>query len=168
MSTLCPQGQELARRRSSQRSSAHFYRAAAGVCQACPALSACTSSPQGRTIRRPFDQEYIERVRLYHDTNACLRAIRKRQAWVEPLFAEAKTRHGLRRFHLRGIEKVNMEGLMIASGQNLKRFLKYSGTGPVSSASGGLALLTSVFCALRRTLLPATDSIARPAPAFAT
>ena len=87
---------------------------------------------------------------------------------MEPLFAEAKTRHGLRRFHLRGIEKVNMEGLMIASGQNLKRFLKYSGTGPVSSASGGPALLSSLFCALRRTLLPAAHSIARPAPAFAT
>jgi transposase len=162
---VCPQGQELTRRKSSQRSGAHFYRAAAGVCQACPVLSACTSSSRGRTIRRPFDQEYVERVRRYHDTEPCLRAIRKRQAWVEPLFAEAKTRHGLRRFHLRGIEKVNMEGLMIASGQNLKRFLKYSGTGPVSQTS---ALLTSVFCALRRTLLPAAHSIARPAPAFAT
>ncbi len=95
---VCPQGQELARRTSSQRSSAHFYRAAAGVRQACPALSACTSSPQGRTIRRPFDQEYIERVRRYHDTEPCLRVIRKRQAWVEPLFAEAKIRHGLRRW----------------------------------------------------------------------
>ena len=102
---LCPQGQELAKRRSSQRSSAHFYRAAAGVCQACPALSARTSSATGRTIRSPFGQEYVERFRRYHDTEACLRAIRKRQAWVEPLFAEAKTRHGLRRFHLRGIER---------------------------------------------------------------
>jgi transposase len=162
---VCPQGQELTRRKSSQRAGAHFYRAAAGVCQACPVLSACTSSSRGRTIRRPFDQEYVERVRRYHDTESCMRAIRKRQAWVEPLFAEAKTRHGLRRFHLRGIEKVNMEALLIASGQNLKRFLKYSGTGPVSRAS---ALLTSVFCALRRTLFPAAHSIARPAPAFAT
>lgn len=162
---LCPQGQELVRRGSSQRHSTNFYRAAAGVCQACPVMSACTSSSRGRTIRRPFDQEYVERVRRYHDTEPCLRAIRKRQAWVEPLFAEAKNRHGLRRFHLRGIEKVNMEGLMIASGQNLKRLLKYSGTGPVSRTS---ALLTFVFFALRRRLLPAANSIARLAPALAT
>lgn len=161
---VCPQGQELVRRESSQRHSTHFYRAAAGVCRACPVMSACTSSSRGRTIRRPFDQEYVERVRRYHDTEPCLRAIRKRQAWVEPLFAEAKTRHGLRRFHLRGIEKVNIEGLMIASGQNLKRFLKYSGTGPVSRTS---ALLIFMLCALWRTLFPAEHSMARLAPAFA-
>jgi len=58
-----------------------------------------------------------------------------------------------------------MEGLMIASGQNLKRFIKYSGTGPVSRTP---ALLTAVFWALRRSLFPAAHSIARPAPAFAT
>ena len=58
-----------------------------------------------------------------------------------------------------------MEGRMIASGQNLKRLLKYSGTGPASRAP---ALLTSVFWALRRTLLPAAHTIASPAPALAT
>ena len=159
---LCPQGQELARSREGDN--AHFYRAAPVVCQACPVMSACTSSPKGRTIRRPFDQAYIERVRGYHDTEAYMRAIRKRQVWVEPLFAEAKTLHGLRRFHLRGIEKVNIEDLMIAAGQNLKRLLKYSGTRPVPQA---LAVLASVFLALRRTFLPSVGAIDSPAPAFA-
>jgi hypothetical protein len=107
-----------------------FYRADAKVCNACPVKSACTNSANGRTIRRPFDQAYIERVQRYHDTGACQRAIRKRQACVEPLFAEAKTLHGLRRFRLRGIEKVNIEGLMVAAGQNLKRLFKYSGMRP--------------------------------------
>ena len=161
---VCPQGQELKRRESSQRHSTHFYRTAAGVCQACPVMSACTSSFRGRTIRRPFDQEYVERVRRYHDTEPCLRAIRKRQAWVEPLFAEAKTRHGLRRFHLRGIEKVNIEGLMVASGQNLKRLLKHSGTGPALRAS---AFLNFMLSALRCTIFPAEHPAARPAPTFA-
>jgi len=161
----CPQGQELARRESSQGDNAHFYRAATGVCQACPVMSACTSSSKGRAIRRPFDQAYIERVRRYHDTEAYMRAIRKRQVWVEPLFGEAKTLHGLRRFHLRGIEKVNIEDLMIAAGQNLKRLLKYSGTRPAPQA---LAVLASVFLALRRTILPFIGAIASPAPAFAT
>ena len=49
--------------------------------------------------------------------------MRKRQVWVEPLFAEAKDWHGLRRFRLRGLEKVNSEALLIAAGQNLKRLL---------------------------------------------
>ena len=162
---VCPQGQELTRRKSSQGDNAHFYKAPAEVCQACPVMSACTSSPKGRTIRRPFDQEYIERVQRYHDTEACVRAIKKRQVWVEPLFAEAKTLHGLRRFHLRGIEKVNIEGLMIAAGQNLKRLLKYSGT---RSAPQALAVLASAFLALRRTFLPSAGPIASTSPAFAT
>ena len=38
-------------------------------------------------------------------------------------------RHGLRRFRLRGVLKVNTEGLMIAAGQNLKRLLTYQGWG---------------------------------------
>ena len=54
--------------------------------------------------------------------------MRKRQVWVEPLFAEAKDWHGLRRFRLRGLENVNIEGLLIAAGQNLKRLLAAQGS----------------------------------------
>ena len=82
---------------------------------------------------------------------ACQRAIRKRRIWVEPLFAEAKTLHGLRRFRLRGLEKVNMEGLMIAAGQNLKRLLRHLGTRP---APRPLALLATLLFQLRRLLRP--------------
>jgi Transposase DDE domain len=48
----------------------------------------------------------------------------KRSVWVEPLFAEGKQRHGMRRFRLRLLWRVNCEDLMIAAGQNLKRLLK--------------------------------------------
>ena len=50
--------------------------------------------------------------------------MRKRAAWVEPLFGEAKQFHQLRRFRLRGLMKVNIERVMVAAGQNLKRLLK--------------------------------------------
>jgi hypothetical protein len=53
---------------------------------------------KGRQLRRRFDEAYLERVRAYHDTDACAKAMRKRQGWVEPFFAEAKAWHGLRRF----------------------------------------------------------------------
>jgi hypothetical protein len=45
--------------------------------------------------------------------------------WVEPLFGEAKDFHRLRRFRLRGLHKVNIEGMMVAAGQNLKRLIKH-------------------------------------------
>lgn len=49
------------------------------------------------------------------------KAIRKRKVWIEPLFAEGKQWHGMRRFRLRTLKKVNTEALMIAAGQNLNR-----------------------------------------------
>ena len=55
--------------------------------------------------------------------------MRKRQVWVEPLFAEAKDWHGMRRFRLRRLWRVNGEALLIAAGQNLKRLLAKRGWG---------------------------------------
>ena len=53
-----------------------------------------------------------------------MKALRKRQVWVEPLFGEGKQWHQMRRFRLRRLNKVNIEGLIRASGQNIKRLLK--------------------------------------------
>jgi hypothetical protein len=54
--------------------------------------------------------------------------------WIEPLFGEAKEWHGSRRFRLRGLEKVNSEALMIASGQNLKRLVAFGPRVPRKTA----------------------------------
>jgi hypothetical protein len=63
----------------------------------------------------------------YHTTEAYKKAYRKRSVWVEPLFAEGKDWHGMRRFRLRRLWRVNCEALMRAGGQNLKRLLKKRG-----------------------------------------
>jgi hypothetical protein len=67
--------------------------------------------------------------------------MRKRQVWVEPLFAEAKLWHGLRRFRRRGLENVNIEGLLTAAGQNLKRYLAAMGWGRRHAPCGSLVAL---------------------------
>jgi hypothetical protein len=87
--------------------------------------SECTNSKSGRYIFRSFHQGSIDKVREYHQTAAYQKAMRKRAYWVEPLFGEAKDFHRLRRFRLRGLLKVNIKGVMIAAGQNLKRLLKH-------------------------------------------
>lgn len=58
-------------------------------------------------------------MREYHQTAIYQKAMRKRGYWVEPLYGEAKDFPRLRRFRLRGLLKVNIEGVMIAAGQNL-------------------------------------------------
>src|SRR6476661_5110648 len=55
--------------------------------------------------------------------------MRKRSVWIEPLFGEAKQWHGLRQFRLRGLDKVNIQAQLVASGQNLKRWLGHQGWG---------------------------------------
>jgi Transposase DDE domain len=79
---------------------------------------------------RHFDEEYVDRVKSYRGTFLYEKALRKRRVWVEPLFAEAKDWHGMRRFRLRRLEKVNIEALLIASGQNVKRLLTFEGHRP--------------------------------------
>jgi hypothetical protein len=69
-------------------------------------------------------------VRAYRGSFPYEKALRKRRVWVEPLFAEAKDWHGMRRFRLRRLEKVNTEALLIAAGQNLKRLLSFGDRGP--------------------------------------
>jgi hypothetical protein len=71
-------------------------------------------------------------VRAYRKSWPYEKALRKRKVWVEPLFAEAKEWHGMRRFRLRRLRTVNTEALMVAAGQNIKRLVGASRRGPRS------------------------------------
>jgi len=102
-----------------------LYKPKAEVCNACPVKRKCTGSKSGRHIFRSFFQEYLDKVETYRQSETYLKAIRKRSLWVEPLFGEAKEFHGLRRFRLRRLRKVNIEGVLVATGQNLKRLIQH-------------------------------------------
>jgi hypothetical protein len=138
----CPQGTVLKLRHQDDRHERWLYRANPSVCNDCSVKSACTSSNQGRQVGRSFHAEHLERVRSYVDTPAFKKAMRKRSVWVEPLFAEAKDWHGLRRFRLRGLVNVNIEALLVASGQNLKRWLQSTGWGRRWGPAGCLTAST--------------------------
>jgi hypothetical protein len=92
--------------------------------------SQCTDNKAGRQVLRHRDERYVDRVKSYRGTFAYEKALRKRRVWVEPLFGEAKDWHGLRRFKLRRLKKVNIETLLIACGQNIKRLVAARGRGP--------------------------------------
>ena len=126
---LCPAGKELRFDRPHSTERSRRYRARAKDCNHCPLKAKCTTSKQGRSLCRSVDEACLDRVRAYQPTEAYKKALRKRQVWVEPLFAEAKDWHGMRRFRLRRLRRVNSEALMIAAGQNLKRLLKKRGWG---------------------------------------
>jgi len=136
---VCPQGTLLTLRWTDKVGKRKQYRADPAVCKVCPLREHCTANRRGRVIYRPFHAELLERVKVHHHRPAFQKAMRKRSVWVEPLFAEAKQWHGLTQFRLRGLQNVNMQELMVASGQNLKRYLAARGWGRRSGPAGSLA-----------------------------
>jgi len=104
----------------------------------------------GRLLHRSFEEEYLEQVRAYHTTELYQKAIRKRSVWVEPLFAEGKDWHGMRRFRLRRLWRVNCQSLVRAAGQNLKRLLKKWGWGrrpwPEGAAHAAFSFFFASLC----------------------
>jgi hypothetical protein len=134
---ICPQGQLLRRYRTEYTAEKVEYHADPASCNACPVKAACTPSAQGRAVHRRFEEAHLDRVRAYHAGEPYAKAMRKRKMWVEPLFAEGKQWHGMRRFHLRCLWRVNSEALLLAAGQNVKRLLQQRGWGrrPFPSAA---------------------------------
>jgi transposase len=134
----CPGGAALAYSRLNRPQQLRIYQAPAATCAACPLKARCTPSPSGRQVSRHHDEEFLDRVRAYRETEAYQKARRKRGVWVEPLFAEAKDWHGLRRCRLRRLGRVNVQVLWTGGGQNLKRLLARRGWGrrPFPAAPG--------------------------------
>jgi hypothetical protein len=137
----CPQHHPLKRETAKYGEEVIVYRGNAATCNECPFKACCTTSDHGRIVHRSFYADYLEKIRVYHATEAYKKAMRKRQVWVEPLFAEAKEWHGLRRLRIRGLMNANIQGLLIAAGQNLKRFLAATGWGRRHAPCGSLVAL---------------------------
>jgi Transposase DDE domain len=136
---VCPQGQPLRPYRRELSAEKVEYRAAPATCNACPVKGQCTPSAHGRIVHRHFAEAFLDRVRAYHQGEPYAKAMRKRKVWVEPLFAEGKQWHGMRRFRLRRLWRVNSEALLLAAGQNLKRLLQQRGWGRRPFPDGGAA-----------------------------
>jgi hypothetical protein len=156
---VCPAGEPL--RPLGKKSSEDYhdagakvltYRAKASSCRACQLRERCTSNKAGRNLRRGPLEEYVDLVRTYRGTEPYEKALRKRAVWVEPLFGEAKEWHGMVRFRLRILEKVNIEALMVAAGQNTKRLVASHGRGPKSVAQVAVLHLPEALplCSRRR------------------
>ena len=94
---VCPAGKELHFDRPHSTERSLRYRARAKDCNHCPLKAQCTTSKQGRSLCRSVDEEYLDCVRAYQQTELYKKALRKRSVWVEPLFAEGKEWHGMRR-----------------------------------------------------------------------
>jgi transposase len=126
----CPAGEILTPKTFRTARNQLIYKTEPGTCDSCSMRAQCTDNKTGRQVLRHREERYVDRVKSYRGTFAYEKALRKRRVWVEPLFGEAKDWHGLRRFRLRRLEKVTIEALLIASGQNIKRLVAARERGP--------------------------------------
>ena len=120
----CPQGRALERLGNNRENQSVVYGGRIKVCRGCPVRTECTKNKRGRTIHRSYFQDQLDQAAAWRETPLYIKAMNKRKVWVEPLFGEGKQWHGLRRFRWRRLWRVNIEALLIASVQNLKRLLK--------------------------------------------
>lgn len=123
-SYICPQDQVLNFWITDTHSQRRIYKAPDEVCAVCPVKAKCKIGKSGRRVGHSMFKDVLDRVQAYQQTAAYQKAMRKRQVWIEPKFAELKMWHQGRRFRLRGLFKVNIEALLKAAGQNIKQLLK--------------------------------------------
>ncbi len=79
-----------------------YQRYATTACGACPLKARCTKGAR-RTVKRYAGDELKDAMRQVLLQPAARAVYRRRQAIVEPAFAEMRERQGLRRFHRRGL-----------------------------------------------------------------
>ncbi len=111
------------------RVSAEFGRA----CLACPLLTRCTTSPEGRTIAIGPHEAQLARGRSAQRSPAWLADYRATRPLVERKIAHLmRRRHGGRRARVRGRPRVAADFALLAAAVNLARLavlgLVYSGT----------------------------------------
>lgn len=121
---ICPAGEILAYSHTLPSTQRRFYKAQPDVCDHCAMRSQCTTSKQGRTVSHTAAKPKLDHLVAQRDAALYDKLVRKRMVWIEPKFGEVKQWHHGRRCRLRSIEKVNIEALLNAAGQNLKQLLK--------------------------------------------
>jgi len=118
----CPAGRELPFAHQDHDGLGNQFRRYLGrQCGDCPLRSHCTDSRVGRTLKRYPGEEFREWMSQLMDHPQARATYRRRQAIVEPCFAELRERQGLKRFHRRGLKAVRAEFALHCMALNLKR-----------------------------------------------
>jgi transposase len=124
---LCPENKRLVFERLGWEKSATGFVSEKRVyhcldCNGCPARELCTQSMNGRTIRFSPTLDRLRKAafdRLTSEVGKKLRALRYMD--VEAVFGLIKGNKKFRRFHLRGLEKVEVEWGLVSIAHNMNK-----------------------------------------------
>lgn len=119
----CPAGQRLTCVKP-QADGTRRYRTAPAVCADCPLRTQCTEAAAGRKITRHADQDWIDQADRSLSPSQRRYVLRRRSIRAEGSFADAANHHGYKRARWRGLKKMTIQNLLIATIQNLRKLLK--------------------------------------------
>lgn len=123
----CPMGQAMANIGTTTKTSSTGYKQIITTyktknCEGCPLRGVCHKAKGSRTIEV---NHHLNRLKQQADTlllsEEGIRHRKKRPWDVEPVFGNIKNNHHLKRFLLRGLEKVSIETGLLALAHNLRK-----------------------------------------------
>lgn len=118
---ICPAEQPLTYG-TTDRNGYRHYRSDKTRCAVCLLREKCTNSRQmQKTITRHIWEESKEEANRLRLTNWGKKVYARRKETVERSFADAKQHHGHRYARFRGLSKVQMQCLLAATAQNMKK-----------------------------------------------
>ena len=117
---ICPAGQYLKYVRTEKERGRREYRALRSHCLVCQLKTRCTKGERRSIKVSPYHGSLV-RLRADSKTNSFKQLYRSRAPVIEGVFAEAKQWHGLGRAWRRGLSKMRIQCLLIASVMNYKR-----------------------------------------------
>ena len=123
----CPAGKSLPYQRKNvlPGQTKYFYQAKREDCQSCVHRpQCCPKSKSGRSLVRAEDSAEVQRFRAKMETEAGKALYKKRGAVAEFPNLCIKERFGVRRFSVRGLAKVKIEGLWLALTFNVQQWMR--------------------------------------------
>ncbi len=151
---ICPAGEKLKRFSTNKAEGTSQYRAKRETCRKCDYFKKCvTGKKTGRQVQRNPNIMY------YHWADGCLtknqryRLMSRRKYKVEGSFAHGANNYGFKRARWRGLDKMQIQNLMIAAIQNLGKLLRYGGadgklTAPTIAIKAFFKRIDVVLCRL--------------------
>lgn len=125
---ICPRGHTLRKAFIDRGQQKICYMANRKICEQCESFESCVSSTiYGRSITRKIEADILEWADNCLPRYQRQRLMRRRMYKAEGSFADAANNHGYKRARWRGLTKVKMQNLMIATIQNLRKLLRYIG-----------------------------------------
>ena len=118
---ICPNEKDLISTGSINKDGYIIYKANSKDCMNCPFKEKCTKGKCKQILRHVWE-EYKEMVNDYRHHNDVKEIYKQRPQHIERVFADGKTKYGLRKTYFRTKERVHRELTLLYACMNLKKF----------------------------------------------